>query len=66
MSKTTGHDGISNRILKTAPPFIRKNLTNIFNLSIVSGIFHSDWKIAKGTPLFKSGGRNESNNYTGL
>ena len=36
ISKATGHDGISNRILKIAVPFIHKKLTDIFNLSIVS------------------------------
>ena len=36
ISKATGHDGISNRILKIAAPFIHKKLTDIFNLSIVS------------------------------
>ena len=61
--KGTGHDGISNRILKIPAPFIHKKLTDIFNLSIVSGIFPSEWKIAKVTPIFKSGERNEPNNY---
>lgn len=48
ISKKTGPDGISNRILKIAPPFIRKNLTDIFNLSIVSGIFTLIGKLPKG------------------
>ena len=63
ISKATGHDGISNRILKIAAPVIHKKLTDIFNLSIVSGIFPSEGKIAKVTPIFKSGERNEPNNY---
>ena len=63
ISKATGHVGNSYRILKIAAPFTHENLTDIFNLSIVSGIFPSDWKIAKVTPIFKSGERDESNNY---
>ena len=63
ISKATGHDGISNRILKIAALFIHKKLTDICNLSIVLGIFPSEWKIAKVTPFFKSGERNEPNNY---
>ena len=63
LEEATGHDGISNRILKIAAPFIPKKLTDIFNLSIGSGIFPSEWKIAKVTPIFKSGERNEPNNY---
>ena len=61
--KLTRHDGISNRILKIGAPFIHKKLIDIFNLFIVSGIFPSEWKIAKVTPIFKSGERNEPNNY---
>ena len=65
ISKATGHDGISNRILKIAAPLIHK-LTDIFNLSIVSDIFPSEWKIVQVTPIFKTGERNEPNNYRSL
>ena len=39
------------------------SLTDIFNLSISSGVFSDDWKVAKVCPLFKSGERNDANNY---
>ena len=42
ISKATGIDKISNRILKIASPVIYKNLKDLFNLSITSGIFPSD------------------------
>ena len=38
-------------------------LTDLFNLSITSGVFPSDWIIAKISPLLKSGDQSESNNY---
>ena len=63
INKATGIDKISNRILKLAAPVIYKNLTDLFNLSITSGVFPSDWKIAKVSPLFKSGDLTDANNY---
>ena len=63
INKATGIDKISNKILKIAAPVIYKNLTDLFNLSITSGVFPSDWKIAKVSPLFKSGDLSNANNY---
>ena len=63
INKATGIDKISNRILNMAAPVIYKNLTDLFNLSITSGVFSSDWKIAKVSPLFKSGDLSNANNY---
>jgi len=63
VNKATGIDKISNRILKIAAPVIQKNFTNLFNLSITSGVFPSDWKIAKVSPLFKSDDLSNANNY---
>ena len=63
INKATGIDKISNKILKIAAPVIYKNLTGLFNLSITSGVFPSDWKIAKVSPLFKSGDLSNTNNY---
>ena len=63
INKATGIDKISNRILKLAAPVIYKNLTDLFNLSITSGVFPSDWKIAKVSPLFKLGDLTDANNY---
>ena len=57
-NKATGIDKISNRILKMAAPVIYKNLTDLFNISITSGVFPSDGKIAK-----VSGDFTDANNY---
>ena len=37
--------------------------TEIFSQSINTGIFSNDWKEARGSPLFKNGVKNDSNNY---
>ena len=63
INKATGIDKILNRILKMAAFVIYKNLADLFNLSITSGVFPSDWKIAKVSPLFKSGDLTDANNY---
>ena len=52
-NKACGLDGISTRLLKEADTVIAPSLTFIFNLSIRTGIFPSDWKIAKVTPKYK-------------
>ena len=66
ISKATGHDKISNKILKIGAPFIYKSLTDLFNLSITTNVFPCDWKIAKVSPLFKSGERSDPNNYRSI
>ena len=62
-NKATGLDNISCRLAKEAAPVISDSLCVIFNRSINSGIFPSDWKIAKVSPVYKSEERNNPNNY---
>ena len=51
--KSSGHDGISNEILKCCSPVIEPNLAEIFNEMIEFSI-SPDWmKLAKITPLYK-------------
>ena len=61
--KSTGLDGLSSKILKLAAPVISSHLTSIFNQSISSGVFPSQWKISRITPGFKSGSHMDPNNY---
>ena len=42
------------------------SLTGIFNQSLVNGIFPSDWKLAKVTPIFKNGFKSDLNNYRSI
>ena len=61
--KAIGLDNIPNRLLKLAADSSAPSLTFIFNLSISSGIFPDEWKIAKILPMYKSGPRNVLENY---
>lgn len=51
--ESTGHDGISTKILKTIGPYIIRSLTLILNQSLVTGTFPDNLKIAKVVPLYK-------------
>jgi hypothetical protein len=61
--KATGLDGVSNKLLKFAVHIVAPSLTEIFTTSINTGIFPTEWKIAKVTPIFKKGKKNDLNNY---
>ena len=61
--KSTGHDGISISVIKNSISAICKPLTHIIYTSFVTGIVPSQLKIAKATPVFKSGDSNFVHNY---
>ena len=60
---STGLDNISPRILKILANIIAPSLVYIANKSIISGSFPSMWKEAKVKPFFKSGDKDDINNY---
>jgi hypothetical protein len=62
-SKATGIDQIPGKILKLAAPAITQSITMLFNYSIVTESFPSEWKISKVIPLHKSVPRNLLDNY---
>jgi hypothetical protein len=61
--KSSGLDGISPNILKMSATVIYESLTHIFNLSLCTGNFPSKLKLARVTPLYKSGDIVDMNNY---
>ena len=61
--KSSGLDGISPNILKMSATVIYESLTHIFNLSLCTGNFLSKLKLARVTPLYKSGDIADMNNY---
>lgn len=63
ITKATGLDCIGPRLLKIAPDVLCSSITLIVNKSIKSGIFPKVWKEAKVYPIFKSGHKDEVNNY---
>ena len=61
--KSTGADGVSAKMLKSTAPFIAKSLTKLFNKSLRSGKFPSDWKVARVVPIPKGGDPESPVNY---
>ena len=62
-NKARGVDKLGARFLKIASHKIAPSLTKLMDFSIRSSVFPKRWKIAKVAPLFKSGDREDLNNY---
>ena len=60
---SSGHDNISNKIMKESIQDIATPLALIFNLSIMTGKVPRNMKISKIIPIFKSGDSKILNNY---
>ena len=61
--KAAGPDGISARVLKMVAPAVSSSLTTLFNNSLKSGQFPTEWKQANVTPVPKSGDSHLISNY---
>ena len=61
--KATGVDDLGPYFLKLSSDIIAPSITYLINLSIIQGEFPSNLKIAKITPLFKSGDHSLPGNY---
>ena len=61
--KSSGHDLISNCILKSTNLSISPYLELLFNTCIYHGIFPDIFKIAQVIPLHKGGDKDDCNNY---
>ena len=62
-SKATGIHGIPNKTLKETADIIGPFLTDIFNFSVLTKVFPDDLKIGKVAPVYKSGDKDDLNNY---
>ena len=49
--------------MRECADLISVSLCDLFNKSLLSGIFPDDWKRARVTPLFKQGDASDLNNY---
>ena len=63
LSKASGLDKISNKLLKAAGYTINESLLYIFNLVLATGIFPDELKMAKVTPIYKEGDKSNCGNY---
>ena len=62
-TKATGLDMIPSKLLKMAASIVAPSLTAIFTKSIITGIYPTEWKMARVTPVFKKGVKSNLNNY---
>ena len=62
-TSSSGHDGISNKLLKVLKFELSKSLTLIINQMITTGVFPDSFKISKIIPLFKKGDSSLLSNY---
>ena len=63
ISKAAGIDKISGRFLKDGANILERPMAKIGNISIYSGIFPSNCKIAKLKPLYKKGSKTNPENF---
>ena len=52
VTKATGADGISARLLRDTAPIIAPSLCSLFNKSLSLGIIPHEWKLAKVVPVY--------------
>ena len=62
-SKAAGFDGLSSNIIINAYDSFKNILFHIFKISIKQGTFPDSLKIAKVTPIFNSGAKDNGSNY---
>ena len=63
VSKSSGPDGISARMLKPVAQSIAPSVTRLVNQSIQSGCFPVFWKVSNIVPIPKSGDNTNPRNY---
>ena len=60
---SSGHDGIPTKIFKLSIFSILSPLKHLINLSLLTGIFPNDLKIARVMPIYKSADKDQLKNY---
>ena len=63
VTKATGLDGLSAKILKTSVDIVAPSLLKIVNISLLQGRFPKSLKIAKINPIHKGGQKSDPSNY---
>ena len=62
-NKSTGHDGLSPKILKLSAAALAAPLTTLFNHCIRTSTLPSDWQMSNATPIHKKDEVTDKNNY---
>ena len=63
IGKAADLDQIPCKLLKIAAEVVTPLLTQIFDKIICTSIFPNDWKLARVTPIFKKGRKDDMDNY---
>ena len=63
IKKSSGFDELSAKFLNICAPYISEPLANIFNSSIINGVYPDLLKIARVTPIYKKGAKSDPSNY---
>ena len=63
VTKATGLESIGPKLLKIAPSVLTPSITYIINKSLESGFLPDTWKNAKVNQIFKTGEKDNVNNY---
>ena len=61
-----GLDEIFSFFLKTGMSILAEPLSQLFNLSLSTGIFPDQWKIARIAPIYKDGKSDNRSNYRAI
>ena len=64
--KLAGPDRILNEIIKYTNPVMNNSYMKIFNVILKTGIYPKSWKESFTIPIYKSGDKNDPNNYRGI
>ena len=62
-NKATGVNMIPARLLKDSAAVTASSITHLLNLSLSSASFPNEWKSAKVSPIYKSGAKDDPDNY---
>ena len=62
-TNSTGYDGFSTKFVKLSAPLLAPALEQLFNLTISTGVYPDNLKIAKVIPIFKKANSTSVNNY---
>ena len=63
IGKAAGLDRIPCKLLKIAAEVVAPSLTQIFDKIICTSIFPNEWKLARVTPIYKKGKKDDMDNY---
>ena len=61
--KACGHDNLPVKLLSDGAQYISTPLAHIFNLSLKLGLFPDSLKVARVSPVYKKGDRDQPGNY---